>query len=44
VIVAGDIILTEVLAASGATELLVSESDILDGLVLERAIGQLPSS
>jgi exopolyphosphatase/guanosine-5'-triphosphate,3'-diphosphate pyrophosphatase len=37
VIVAGGIILTELLAIAGATELVVSEADILDGLVLELA-------
>jgi exopolyphosphatase/guanosine-5'-triphosphate,3'-diphosphate pyrophosphatase len=42
VIVAGGIILAEVLAAAGASELLVSEADILDGLVLEQAGAQGP--
>lgn len=39
VIVAGAVILDQLLAATGAVELLVSEADILDGLVFE-ALGQ----
>lgn len=38
VIVAGGIILIELLGAAQAQELMVSEADILDGLVLEQAI------
>ena len=40
VIVAGSVILQEVLAALGLDRFTVSESDILQGMILERAVGE----